>query len=70
MVQDLSQYRSYNNPMKSNPCIFTRPKETQPKNLAATWTKLKKAPEVLKTAHYATKATDGCSQDEAEEQHT
>jgi hypothetical protein len=56
--------------MKPNPYIFARPKETQPKNLTAPRTKLKRAPEVLKTAHYATKATDGSSQDEAEEQQT
>lgn len=35
--------------MKSNPYIFTRPKETQPKNLTAPRTKLKRAPELLES---------------------
>jgi len=65
-----SHNRILPDPVKSNPYIFTRPKETQPKNLTAPRTKLKRAPELLETAHYATKATDGSSQDEAEEQQT
>jgi len=35
--------------VKSNPYIFTRPKETQPKNLTAPRTKLKRAPELLES---------------------